>query len=267
MKRETEFELHQTSRVKSIQVEEKEGKKIEGLDDVKRMRTVTLMEFSLSKKEPEAKELGYQAPVTAEEKEEHKKYREEHEKQVKENKANRKKQKKDSKPASRAQKGKQGGKGKGKKGFNDFEEDETNQKPKQAQRKPREQAPKPSQDSTRGRGVRGRGRGLPRHPRIYNDDIVGEMPSRSRGAGRGAGRGLGRGAGPPQMPMGQRGQPSRGRGVGPREHYQQEPRRPGRGGVARVLQQPQLGANPYMNQRGGPRGRAPMGPHMGMSMY
>jgi DNA transposition AAA+ family ATPase len=72
IKRESEFELHQTSSVKTIQVEEKQDKKIEGLEEVKKMRTVTLMNFRLFKSAPEEKGIGYQEPISKEEKENHK---------------------------------------------------------------------------------------------------------------------------------------------------------------------------------------------------
>jgi len=108
LKRETEFELHQTSSVKSIQVEEKLDKKIEGLEDTKKQRTVTLMNFSLSKAEPKEKGLGYQEPVTKEEKEAHKKSREDFEKDKKERKA----KKGEQRPARKGKKGdKKGGAG------------------------------------------------------------------------------------------------------------------------------------------------------------
>lgn len=44
------------------------------------------MNFTLGKNAPEDKGIGYQEPLTKEEKESHKKWREDHEKQVKERK-------------------------------------------------------------------------------------------------------------------------------------------------------------------------------------
>jgi len=72
IKRECEFELYQTSSVETIQVEEKQDKKIEGLEEVKKMRTVTLMNFRLFKSAPAEKGIGYQEPISKEEKENHK---------------------------------------------------------------------------------------------------------------------------------------------------------------------------------------------------
>jgi len=52
--------------------------KIKGIDeaDQKVMRTVTIMKIKLQKNAPEKKELGYQEPVSQEEKDNHKKGRE-----------------------------------------------------------------------------------------------------------------------------------------------------------------------------------------------
>lgn len=86
LKREANFEIHQTTSIESTQMEDArkdESKvKIKGIDeaDQKVLRTVTIMKIKLSKNAPEQQELGYQAPVTAEEREEHKKSREEQDK-------------------------------------------------------------------------------------------------------------------------------------------------------------------------------------------
>lgn len=78
-KREIEFDLYQQNSIHSLEIEDIEASKnkpkIEGLDDDEqpvRKRRVTAMDTVLSKKPLDESHVGYQPPLTNEQREQHK---------------------------------------------------------------------------------------------------------------------------------------------------------------------------------------------------